>query len=53
MNVIPDRQFASFESMKEITPVVYGGKDKFIEWAYLYGESKFGNFTIKLTWKDK
>lgn len=53
MNVLPDKQFSTFARMKEVASLMYGGRDEAEEWAYLYGESRFGNFTVKLTWRDK
>lgn len=51
MTVLPDRQFASFNSLQEILPAMFGGTDSTETWAYLFGESKFGNYPVKLTWK--
>ena len=53
MVVVPDKQFASCSIASNIIPLIYGGRDKDEEWGYLYGESKFGNYTAKLTWHDK
>lgn len=53
MTVVPDRQFASLARMEEVAPVMLGGRDAGEEWAYLFGESRFGSFTVKLTWREK
>jgi hypothetical protein len=53
MTVVPDRQFASFHTMKDIVPMMYGGTDGSESWAYLYGDSLFGSHTIKVTWREK
>lgn len=37
MNVLPDRQFASFNSMAEVAPLIFGGRDQSEEWGYLFG----------------
>jgi hypothetical protein len=53
MCILPDRQFSSCSALSELVPVMYGGKDSSEEWAYLYGESQFGSFPVKLTWREK
>lgn len=53
MTVVPDRQFSCFENVQKILPAMYGGRDGETQWAYLYGKSKFGAFTVKLTWINK
>lgn len=51
MTVLPDRQFSSFNTLQQIIPAMFGGTDSVETWAYLYGESKFGNYAVKLTWR--
>ena len=53
MVIVPDRQFVNCKIASGVIPLIYGGRDRDEEWGYLYGESKFGNFTAKLTWHDK
>jgi len=52
MNIVPDRQFASFESLSGVMPAMFGGKEGFENWAYLWGESKFGCHAVRLCWKN-
>jgi hypothetical protein len=53
MVIVPDRQFATLARMSEVAPIMFGGRDSGEEWGYLYGESRFGNFTVKLTWRER
>ena len=53
MMIVPDRQFASYEAVASIMPVMFGGREGFESWGYLMGESRFGTHAVRLTWRPR
>ena len=37
MTVVPDRQFSTIKGIEGLLPIMFGGKDEFDTWGYLYG----------------